>query len=133
MNKQSNNENDEDGTEKDNIYLDWLNEGSCFCIYTGFNKDMYQLVNFRASTTCIIETIKISDLKALAKTHIILSDILKKMEIEILNGEKSDLDFFRYRPPRTVEIQDKFKSKMREKFRNGILKFTKELKNGEKE
>ena len=93
---------------------------------------MYQLVNFRASTTCIIETIKIEDLRALAKTHILLSDTLKKMEIEILNGEKSDLDFFRYRPPRTKEIEDKFKSKMREKFRNGILKFTKEINNGEK-
>ena len=27
--------------EVKNIYLDWLNEGSCFCTYTGFNKEMY--------------------------------------------------------------------------------------------
>ena len=65
---------------------------------------MYQLVNFKASTTCLIESIQISDLRALARSHITLSDILKTMEIEILNGEKSDLDFFRYKPPRTVEI-----------------------------
>jgi len=55
------------------------------------------------------------------------------MEIEILNGEKSDLYFFRYKPPRTVEIQDKFKSKMREKFRRGILSFCKEIQSGKRE
>ena len=118
---------DENEQNKESIYLDWLNEGSCFCTYTGFNKDMYQLVNFKASTTCVIESIQINDLRSLARSHITLSDILKTMEIEILNGEKSDLDFFRYKPPRTVEIQDKFKSKMREKFRRGILSFCKEI------
>jgi CRP-like cAMP-binding protein len=65
--------------QKENIYFDWLNEGSCFCIYTGFNKDMYQLVNFRASSTCIVESIHVQDLKALEKCNIELSDILKQM------------------------------------------------------
>ena len=82
------------------IFLDWLNEGSCFCTYTGFNKEMYQLVNFKAVTTCIVETIEINALKELEKNHIPLRDILKKLEIDILQGEKSDLDFFRFMPPR---------------------------------
>lgn len=50
-----------------------------------------------------------------------------------MNGEKSDLDFFRYKPPRTVEIQDKFKSKMREKFRRGILSFCDEIRTGKRQ
>ena len=79
-----------------NIYLDWLNEGSCFCTYTGFNKDIYQLVNFKALSTCVIETISISELRELEKNHLELRDILKQMEIEILNGEKSNLDYFRF-------------------------------------
>ena len=45
------------------LFLDWLNEGSCFCVYTAFNKEMTQLVNYKASTTCFIESIKIKDLK----------------------------------------------------------------------
>lgn len=41
------------------IFLDTLNEGSCFCIYSPFNEEKQQLVNFRAKTTCIIESINI--------------------------------------------------------------------------
>ena len=85
------------GSNLDNHYLDWLNEGSCFCTYTGFNKDMYQLVTFKAVSTCIVETISIKQLRSLEKSHIHLRDILKTMEIDILNGEKSDLDFFRFK------------------------------------
>lgn len=110
------------------IYLDWLNEGSCFCIYTGFSKDMYQLVNFRAGSTSIVESISIKDLRELEKNHIQLSDILKQMEIEILNGEKSDLDFFRFKPPRTKEIPQNIKKLIRKKFRDAIINFCKQYK-----
>ena len=24
----------------ENLYIDWLNEGSCFCIYSAFNQEM---------------------------------------------------------------------------------------------
>lgn len=112
------------------IYLDWLNEGSCFCIYTAFNKEMFQLVNFKASTTCIVESIHIKDLKSLEKSHIQLSDIFKQIEIEILNGEKTDLDFFRFRPPRTKVIPANIKRIIRKKFRTTVLNFCKQLKDG---
>jgi hypothetical protein len=49
-------------TDDKSLYLDWLNEGSCFCIYTAFNDSQYQMVSFRASSTCIVETISIKDL-----------------------------------------------------------------------
>jgi len=60
----------QNGEDVEDLYLDWLNEGSCFCVYTVFNKDMYQLVNFKAVSTCIVETISLSDLRALEKNHI---------------------------------------------------------------
>jgi len=123
----------EDGEENSSIYLDWLNEGSCFCIFTAFNKDLYQLVNFRASSTCIVESIKIKDLKRLEKSHIQLSDIFKQIEIEILNDEKTDLDFFRYRAPRTKAIPLNVKKIIRKKFRVAVINFCKQVKSGEKQ
>ena len=93
---------------------------------------MYQLVNFRASSTCIVESIHVQDLKALEKCNIELSDILKQMQIEILNGEKSDLDFFRFKPPRTKDIPAIYKKVIRKKFRDAIINFCKQVRSGEK-
>jgi len=59
------------------IYLDSLNEGSCFCIYAPFSEVMHQLVNFRARTTCIVESINIKELRTLEKSYIHLSDIFR--------------------------------------------------------
>lgn len=122
--------------DEKSIYLDWLNEGGCFCIYAAFNDQQYQMVSFRASSTCIVETISIKDLFLLQKSHIQLSDIFKQVEIDILNGEKTNLDYFRYIPPRNAEISDDFyniiKSRTRSKFRSAVIKFTKEIKSGER-
>lgn len=54
----------------ESIYMDWLNEGSCFCVYNSFNKDMCQLVNFRASSTCIIDSLSMADLMELQRSNI---------------------------------------------------------------
>jgi len=65
-----------------NIYLDNLNEGSCFCIYSPFNQeDMQQIVNLRATTTCVIESIEVEDLKMLSKKYLELSDAMKALQI----------------------------------------------------
>ena len=57
--------NPETNKVDESIYMDWLNEGSCFCVYNSFNKDMCQLVNFRASSTCIIDSLSMPDLMEL--------------------------------------------------------------------
>jgi hypothetical protein len=118
--------------EVENAYFDWLNEGSCFCTFTSFNQDMFQLVTFKALTTCTVETIDVKALRELEKRHIQLRDILKVMEIEILNGEKSDLDFFRFKPPLQQTFDDKIKKIFRSKFRKTITMFVKQIQSGEK-
>lgn len=110
---------------KSNLFLDWLNEGSCFCVYKGFNPEMYNLVNYKASSTCIVESILVKDLQALEKSNIELSDILSQMEVDILNGEKSDLDFFRFKPPRAQEIPANVKRLIRKKFKEAAFKYCK--------
>jgi hypothetical protein len=65
---------------------------------------MYQLVTFKAISTCIVESIKLQDLKELEKRNADLRDTLKQLEIDILNGEKSNFDYFRYLPERKTEI-----------------------------
>lgn len=82
---------------------------------------MYQLVNFKAVTTCVVETIDIDALRELEKNHIPLRDILKKLEIDILQGEKSDLDFFRFMPPRSQNIKSRVRKLIRKKFRERIV------------
>jgi CRP-like cAMP-binding protein len=49
------------------LYIDWLNEGSCFCVHSAFNQDMIQHVNFRATTGCIIDTLQVKSLRKLEK------------------------------------------------------------------
>ena len=120
----------EEVKQNESRFLDWLNEGSCFCVYSGFSKEMYQMVNYRASTTCIVESILVKDLKALEKNNIQLSDILKQMEIDILNGEKSDLDFFRFKPQRTGEMPPNVKKLIRKKFRDAAMKYCKQVRSG---
>ena len=82
------------------MFLDWLNEGSCFCIYTAFTPEQTQLVNFRASTSCLVYMIDVNSLRKMEKKFIQISDNFKTMEIDIMKGEKTDLDFFRFMPPR---------------------------------
>lgn len=55
------------------------------------------------------------------------------MEIEILNGEKSDLDFFRFKPPRTKDIPPNVKRLIRKKFREAAMKYCKQVQQGEKD
>ena len=111
------------------IYLDSLNEGSCFCIYSPFNTELTQLVQFRAKTTCFVELISIKQLRELEKQYFQLSDIFKKLAIEIENGEKTDLDFFRYRPPRD-RITEDIKCLIRKKFRIAVINYYRKHKQG---
>ena len=52
------------------------------------------------------------------------------MEIDILNGEKSDLDFFRFKPPRTGEMPPNVKKLIRKKFRDAAMKYCKQVQSG---
>lgn len=115
-----------------NIYLDSLNEGSCFCIYAPFaQEDMQQIVNFRATTTCVIESIEVEDLKMLSKKYLELSDVMKTLQISINNQDKTDLDFFRYRPPRDKPFPEDLKKQIRRKFRAAVINFYHKFKRGE--
>ena len=48
--------------KNEKFYLDSLNPGSCFCVYSAFNDEQEQIVDFYARTPCIIETVKAKDL-----------------------------------------------------------------------
>ena len=50
-----------------------------------------------------------------------------------MNGEKSEHDFFRYRPPRQKDSQNIIKSMIRKKFREAVIKYCKEIQKGERE
>lgn len=52
------------------LYIDWLNEGSCFCAHSAFNQDLVQLVNFRATTGCIIDTLEVKSLRKIEKQNL---------------------------------------------------------------
>lgn len=104
-----------------NLYLDWLNEGSCFCVHSAFNQDMVQHVNFRASTGCIINTLQVKSLRKLEKENLQINDCLSKLEIQIKNGSKTHLDFFRYQPPRGKEFNERIRRMLRLKFRAFII------------
>ena len=108
-----------------------MNEGSCFCIYNAFNPDLTQLVNFRASTACIVYTISLTDLRALEQNFMQLSDIFKQMEVEMLQGEKTDLDFFRFLPPRKKPLSDLIRRMIRRKFRATVISFVKKRRSGD--
>ena len=51
-----------------------------------------------------------------------------------MNGEKTNLDYFRYIPPRNSDLSDDLfkiiKSRTRSKFRNAVINFCNEIKNG---
>jgi hypothetical protein len=53
-----------------------------------------------------------------------------------LNGEKTNLDYFRYIPPRNEDLSDELytiiKSRTRSKFRDAVVKFCNEIKSGER-
>ena len=47
-----------------------LNPGSCFCAFSAFSDDIQQLVNFKARTNCVVETISVQDLEVLERTYL---------------------------------------------------------------
>jgi len=115
-----------------NVYLDNLNDGSCFCAYSPFcADDMPQIVNFRATTTCVIESIEVADLKMLSKKYLELSDAMKQLQIQINNQEKTDLDFFRYRPVRDKPYSAELRRQIKRKFRAAVINYYHQHKRGE--
>ena len=58
-----------------------------------------------------------------------MNDIFRQLTIEIENDDKTDLDFFRYRPPRD-KMPDNIKFLIRKKFRGAIINFYRKFKQG---
>lgn len=92
---------------------------------------MPQIVNFRATTTCVIESIEVSDLKMLSKKYLELSDAMKALQIQINNQEKTDLDFFRYRPIREKQFSTELRRQIKRKFRAAVINYYHSFKRGE--
>ena len=82
------------------------------------------MVNFKAKTDCIIETIDISDLEEVATQYLQLSDEIKKLALCVKNQDKSELDFFRYLKPRKKELPKSIKKIIKKKFQAAVWKFT---------
>lgn len=113
------------------LYFDWLNEGSCFCVYSAFNQEMTQHVNFRATSGCIIDTLSIKSLKKLEKEYLQISDCLNFLELEIKRGKKTHLDFFRFLPERGGNFTENTKRLLRRKFRASVINILMKKRRGE--
>lgn len=109
-------------------HFETLNPGSCFCAFSAFSEDVQQLVNFKAKTSCIVETIDVRDLDYIERTYLQLSDEIKKLRLLIDNKDKSELDFFRYLKPLKREHKENVKAQVRRKFRAAVKKFIKKYK-----
>lgn len=53
------------------------------------------------------------------------------MEIEIMKGDKTDLDFFRFMPVRTKVLAQNIKRLIRRKFRATVIKFVQQRRDGQ--
>lgn len=82
------------------------------------------MVNFKAKSSCIVETINIKDLEKLERTYLQLSDEIKKLKLQIANKDKSELDFFRYLKPLRAELSEDIRRMIKRKFRAAVIKFT---------
>ena len=65
------------GLTQTDTHFETLNAGSCFCVFSAFSEDVQQLVNFKAKTSCIVETIEVKDLEYIERTYLQLSDEIK--------------------------------------------------------
>ena len=80
--------------------FDTLNEGSCFCVYQAFKRDTPMLFDFRvSSSTAVIFAVPLDRLEELAKKDLELADGIKKTKVEIIAGQKSEFDYFRFLAP----------------------------------
>jgi CRP-like cAMP-binding protein len=130
---------DEDGVSH---HFDTLNEGSCFCVYTAFKADTPMLFDFKVTTNnAVLYTIKIQDLETLSKKDIGLADEIKRTKVEIIAGQKSEFDYFRFLPPLPVssdsdssmleaKAQDR-KEKLRFTFRTELMRILNQIVKGE--
>jgi len=116
------------GISQSETHFETLNSGSCFCAFSAFSEDVQQLVNFKAKTSCIIETIDVKDLDDIERTYLQLSDEIKKLKLLIDNKDKSELDFFRYLKPLKKQYDQNIKEQVRRKFKAAVKKFTKKYK-----
>lgn len=64
------------------------------------------------------------------KNFIQLSDNFRAMEIDIMKGEKTDLDFFRFMPARRKVLSQNIKRLIRRKFRATVIKFVHQKRAG---
>ena len=87
------------GIHLSEAHFEVLNAGSWFCAFSAFSEEVQQLVNFKAKTSWVVETIDVKDLEFIERTYLQLSDEIKKLKLSIDNKDKSELDFFRYLKP----------------------------------
>jgi len=116
------------GISQTETHFETLNAGSCFWAFSAFSDDVQQLVNFKAKTSCIVETIDVKDLQYIERTYLQLSDEVKKLKLLIDNKDKSELDFFRYLKPLKREHKENIRAQVRKKFKAAVKKFTKKYK-----
>ena len=119
------------GNRIENIFLDSLNPGSCFCIYSAFTDDQGQLVDFVAKTDVIIEYIRVKDLKKLQREYLMLNDILTRLDIDIEGDQMTDLDFFRFKRSLKAPMPDRLRREIRLKFRATVIDFYRKYAKGE--
>lgn len=116
------------GITQSETHFETLNAGSCFCAFSAFSEDVQQLVNFKAKTSCIVETINVQDLDDIERTYLQLSDEIKRLRLLIDNKDKSELDFFRYLKPLRRQHDEDIKKLVRKKFRAAVKIFTQKYK-----
>ena len=116
------------GLIQSETHFETLNAGSCFCAFSAFSEDVQQLVNFKAKTSCIVETIGVKDLDDIERTYLQLSDEIKRLRLLIDNKDKSELDFFRYLKPLKKQRDEVTKKLIRKKFRAAVRLFSQKYK-----
>ena len=114
--------------DRQDTHFETLNAGSCFCAFSAFSRDIQQLVNFRARTDCVIETIDVADLEGVAQHYLQLSDEIRRLALCIKNQDKSELDFFRYLKPRKKALPEKVRRIIKRKFQAAVWKFIRMIK-----
>jgi len=84
------------------IHFDYLPPGSCFTAYSAIGQEVQQILNFKAKTNCVIETISVhDDLYQLAKKEPALSNELINLKFKQETYMMTPFDFFRFSVRRT--------------------------------
>ena len=90
------------------LWMDTIDKGACFSVYTAFCEERTSLVDFYAnSSKCVVYQIDSKDLIDLAKDNIDVKDRLNTVKLRIKNNLVDDIDYFTF-PKKYLEynLQD---------------------------